>query len=62
MLLVINLVGFGMGLFLVGWLSDWFELIYGVDLLCYVMLVVVLVMLWVIFYYWCVGVLLKWVE
>ena len=58
-LLVINLVGLGLGPFLVGRLSDWLRPSYGAESLRYAMLIVALGTPWAIFHYWRAGVLLR---
>ena len=58
-LLVINLVGLGLGPFLVGRLSDLLKPTYGTDSLRYAMVAVALTAPWAIFHYWRAGVLLK---
>jgi predicted MFS family arabinose efflux permease len=58
-LLVINLVGLGLGPFLVGRLSDLLEPAYGADSLRYAMLVVACGTPWAVFHYWRAGVLLR---
>lgn len=58
-LLTINLIGLGLGPFLVGRLSDWLQPTYGADSLRYAMLCVSLLTPWAIFHYWRAGVLMK---
>jgi MFS family permease len=58
-LLVINLVGLGLGPFLVGRLSDLLQPTYGQESLRYAMFAVACGTPWAIFHYWRAGVLLK---
>ncbi|HEX8382808.1 MAG TPA: MFS transporter [Sphingomonas sp.] len=58
-LLVINLIGLGLGPFLVGRLSDMLEPSLGTESLRYAMLVVACGTPWAIFHYWRAGVLLR---
>ena len=58
-LLVINLVGLGLGPFLVGRLSDWLRPTYGAESLRYAMLTVACGTPWAIWHYWRAGVLLR---
>lgn len=57
-LLSINLIGLGIGPYLVGQLSDLLQPRFGADSLRYAMLVVAMGTPWAIFHYWRAGVLL----
>lgn len=58
-LLINNLIGLGLGPFLVGRLSDSLKPAYGVESLRYSMFVFAAITPWAIFHYWRAGVLLK---
>lgn len=58
-LLTINLIGLGLGPFLVGQLSDWLEPSMGAESLRYAMLSVALLTPWAIVHYWRAGVLMR---
>lgn len=61
-LLAINLIGLGLGPFLVGQLSDWLKPTYGAESLRYAMLAVALLTPWAIFHYWRAGALMRQAE
>jgi MFS family permease len=58
-LLVNNMIGLGLGPFLVGMLSDALKPTYGAESLRYSMFVFAAITPWAIFHYWRAGVLLK---
>jgi MFS family permease len=58
-LLTINLIGLGLGPFLVGQLSDWLKPTMGAESLRYAMLSVALLTPWAIVHYWRAGVLMR---
>jgi MFS family permease len=58
-LLTINLIGLGLGPFLVGQLSDWLKPTMGAESLRYAMLTVALLTPWAIVHYWRAGVLMR---
>lgn len=58
-LLVNNMIGLGLGPFLVGMLSDALKPAYGAESLRYSMFVFAAITPWAIFHYWRAGVLLK---
>ena len=61
-LLTINLIGLGLGPFLVGQLSDWLKPTMGAESLRYAMLSVALLTPWAIVHYWRAGVLMRRTE